>query len=89
MTITNVSNILRINQWVLTMICLKIILIVLYLVLWEKKLYETKDKNKNNDLVELIKVRWSNLKDKAKKVSKKEIEIEKLDKILKIVKEII
>ena len=54
-----------------------------------KKLYETKDKNKNNDLVELIKVRWSNLKDKAKKVSKKEIEIEKLDKILKIVKEII
>ena len=54
-----------------------------------KKLYETKDKNKNNDLVELIKVRWSNLKDKTKKVSKKEREIEKLDKILKIVKEII
>ena len=28
-----------------------------------KKLYEPKGKKKNNDLVELIKVRWSNLKD--------------------------
>ena len=28
-----------------------------------KKLYETKNKNKNDELVELIKARWSNLKD--------------------------
>ena len=37
-----------------------------------KKLYETKDKNKNNDLVELIKVRWSNLKDEFEKISEDE-----------------
>ena len=28
-----------------------------------KKLYETKNKKKNDELVELIKARWSNLKD--------------------------
>ena len=50
-----------------------------------KKLFETKNKNKNNELVELIKVRWSNLKDEIKKMSKEEIENEKPDKILKIV----
>ena len=54
-----------------------------------KKLYETKDKKDNNDLVKLIKVRWSNLKDEIKKISKEEIEIEKPDKILKIVEEIL
>ena len=27
-----------------------------------KELCETKDENKNNDLVKLIKIRWSNLK---------------------------
>ena len=37
-----------------------------------KKLYETKNKNKNNDLVELIKVRWSNLKDEFEKISEDE-----------------
>ena len=42
-----------------------------------KKLFETKNKNKNNELVELIKVRWSNLKDEIKKMSKDEIENEK------------
>ena len=50
-------NILRMNQRTLTMICLKIILIFQYLVLWQKKLYTTKNKNKNNELVELSKVR--------------------------------
>ena len=54
-----------------------------------KKLFETKNKNKNNELVELIKVRWSNLKDEIKKMSKDEIENEKTDKILKIVEEIL
>ena len=54
-----------------------------------KKLYETKDKNKNNELVELIKVRWSNLKDVTEKMSEDEIKTEKPDKILEIVKEIL
>ena len=35
-----------------------------------KMLYETKNKNKNNELVELIKVRWANLKDEIKEMSK-------------------
>ena len=98
MTIKNIWNILRVNQRVLTMIFLtKIILILQYLVLWQKKLYETKNKNKSNELVELIKDRWSHLKDKIEKMSKdeiekmskNEIEYEKLDKILKIVEEIL
>ena len=54
-----------------------------------KELFETKDKNKNSELVELIKVRWSNLKDETKKMSEKEIENEKPDKILKTVEEIL
>ena len=32
-----------------------------------KKLCETKNKDKNNELVELIKVRWANLKDEIEK----------------------
>ena len=47
-----------------------------------KKLYEKKDKKKNNNLVKLIKVRWSNLKDEIKKMFKEEIENEKPNKIL-------
>ena len=54
-----------------------------------KKIFETKDEKKNNELVELIKVRWSNLKDEIKKMSKDEIENGKPDKILEIVKEIL
>ena len=54
-----------------------------------KKLYEAKNKNKNNELVELIKVRWSNLKDVIEKMSEDEIKTEKPDKILEIVKEIL
>ena len=56
-----------------------------------KKLYETKskNKNKNNELVEQIKVRWSNLKDETEKMSREEIENKKPDKILKIVEEIL
>ena len=37
-----------------------------------KKLYETKNRIKSNELVELIKVRWSNLKDQIKKMSEDE-----------------
>ena len=51
-----------------------------------KELFETKKKkNKNSEFVELMNVRWSNLKDEIKKMSKEEIENEKPDKILKIV----
>ena len=42
-----------------------------------KKLYETKNKKKNDELVELIKVRWSNLKDEIKKMSEDEKRTEK------------
>ena len=52
-----------------------------------KQLYTTKDKNKNDKLVEEIKNRWSNLKDEAEKMSEDEKETEKPDKLLKIVKE--
>ena len=54
-----------------------------------KKLYETKDKKENNDLVESINIRWSNLKDEIEKMSKGEIENEKPDKILDIIGEIL
>ena len=54
-----------------------------------KKLYETKDKKKNNELVNVIKSGLIDLKDEIKKLSKEEIEIEKPDKILKIVEEIL
>ena len=54
-----------------------------YLLFWQKKLYETKDKKKTNDLVELIKVRWSNFKDEIEKMSKKEIENGKPKKNIK------
>ena len=54
-----------------------------------KQLYATKDKNKNDKLVEEIRNRWSNLKGKVEKMSQNEKEIEKPDKILKIVKEIL
>ena len=54
-----------------------------------KKLYETKSKNKNNELVEQIKSRWSDLKYKIKEMSEHEKEREKPNKILKIVEEIL
>ena len=34
-----------------------------------KNLFKIKDKKKNNDFVELIRNRWSNLKDETKKMS--------------------
>ena len=55
-----------------------------------KKIYETKDKKENNELVNVIKKGFIDLKNKIKEMSedKKKI-IEKPDKTLKIVKEII
>ena len=66
------------NHRVLTMICLKIILILWYLVLWQKHYMRQKIKIKNNELVELIKVRWSNLKYKIEKMSEDEKEINQI-----------
>ena len=54
-----------------------------------KKLFETKDKNKTNIFVNVIKSGLYDLKDEIKKTSKEEIEIEKQDTILKIVEEIL
>ena len=56
-----------------------------------KKLFETKDKKKNSELVKENENRWSDLKDEFKKMSEdeKKKRIEKPDKILKIVEEII
>ena len=54
-----------------------------------KTLFETKDKKKNNDLVKLIKSGLHDLKNEIKEMSEEEIEIEKPDKILRIVEEIL
>ena len=54
-----------------------------------KQLYETKNKNKNNELVKVIKSGLTDLNDEIETMSKEEIENEKPDKILKIVKEIL
>ena len=55
------------------MIYLRNILIFQHLLIWQKKLFEIKDANKNSQLVEEIKNRWSNLKDKIEEMSKEEI----------------
>ena len=52
-------------------------------------MYETKNKNENNDFVKLTKIRWSNLKDKIKVMSEDEKKIEQPDKLLKIDEEIL
>ena len=70
MTLKNLSNIFRMNQRTWVIICLKIILILQYLVLWQKRYKnKTKNKNKNSELVEEIKNRWSDFKDEIKKLS--------------------
>ena len=54
-----------------------------------KKLFKTKNKNKNNELINVTKSGLSDLKDEIKEMSKEEIENKKPDKILKIVEEIL
>ena len=54
-----------------------------------KQLYETKNKNKNDKLVNLIKSGLGNLKDEITEMSKDEIENEKPDKIVEIAEEIL
>ena len=70
MTIKNLSNILRINQRALTELFEDYFNFSVPSAL-AKKLFETKDKKENNELVELMRVRWSNLKDKIGKMYKK------------------
>ena len=62
------------------------ILIFQHLLIWQKKIFETKDKKKNNELVKLIRGRSSDLKDKTEKMSKEEIKTEKPNEILEIIK---
>ena len=50
-----------------------------------KKLFEIKDKKKNNDLVEEIKNRWNKLNDEIEKLSDDDEKKNKSDKILEIV----
>ena len=57
--------------------CLKNIFLFQYLLFWEKKLFKTKNKNKNHNFVNIIKSRLTDLK------------IEKPGKILKFLKEIL
>ena len=52
-----------------------------------KRLFEIKDANKNNELVEKNKNRWSNLKDKIKEMSKEEIKNEKPNEMSGIISE--
>ena len=54
-----------------------------------EKLFEIKDKKKNNDFVEEIKNRWSKLKDMVEKAPEDGKENEKEEKILEIVKDIL
>ena len=53
------------------------------------QLYERKNRKKNNGLVNVIKIGLSDLKDEITKMSEDEKEIEKPDKISKIVEEIL
>ena len=54
-----------------------------------KYLYQTNDKEKNNELVNVINSGLKDLKEEINKMSEKEIKIEKLDKIVKIVEKIL
>ena len=54
-----------------------------------KQFYETKDKKKNNKLINVVHNGLNDLKDEIEKMSKDEKEIEKPDKVLKIVNEIL
>ena len=56
-------------------------------MIWQKKLFKTKDKKKNSELVEEIKNRWNILKDEIKETSKEKIKNEKPDDILGIINE--
>ena len=54
-----------------------------------KQLFETKNENKNNDLVNVIKSGLIDLKKEIEKASEEKIEIERPNELVKIVEEII
>ena len=58
-------------------------------MLWQKKIYETKDEKKNNKSVNVIRSGLSDLKKEVENMGEEEKEIEQPDKILKIVEEIL
>ena len=64
---------------------LKHILDIQYLLFWQKHYLKQKNKNKNDDLVIVIKSGLRDLENEIKKMSENEKEAEKPDKILKIV----
>ena len=68
------------------MICLKIILIFQYLVIWNNYM---KQKIKRKKLVEKNKNRWSDLVKETEKMSEDEKELEQPNQILKLVEEIL
>ena len=69
--------------------CLKKIFNFVVITALVKQLYETKNKNKNDKLVNLIKSGLSNLKDEITEMSKDEIENKKPDKTVEIAEEIL
>ena len=54
-----------------------------------RDLFHTNNKKKNNDLVNVIKSGWSDLKDEIEKMSENEIELEKPNKMVDIVERIL
>ena len=64
---------------------MKNILIFQYLLFWQK----TKNKKKNNKIVNIIKRGIIDLKNKIKEMSKKEMQIEKPNKRVKTVEDIL
>ena len=68
---------------------LKGILTIQYPVIWQRKLYEMKDKKKNNNLANVIKSGFSDLRKEIIYMSEGEKVIEKHDKIVEIVEKII
>ena len=85
---THFLKILRMNQKLLTMICLKNILNLKYLLSWQKHYLKQKIKN-NNELVSAINSGLIDFKKEIEKMSKEEKKNEKPNKILKIVKKIL
>ena len=80
---------MKINQKLWTIICLKNILNLNQLLIWKKQLFKTKNENKNNDLVNVIKSELIDLKKEIEKASEEEIKIEKPNEIVKIIEEIL
>ena len=80
---------MKINQKLWTIICLKNILNLNQLLIWKKQLFKTKNENKNNDLVNVIKSELIDLKKEIEEASEEEIKIEKPNEIVKIIDEIL